>query len=76
MQRSPIAELPSFTIVGLATTYELTDNAQLTTQLNNLFVKSYEESWGYFAKPPRFGHRMAYPMARDQKPGSAALSGC
>ncbi|MCG7626719.1 TonB-dependent receptor [Epibacterium sp. MM17-32] len=46
---TPTAELPSFTVVDLATTYDLTANAQLTARVTNLLDEDYQESWGYFA---------------------------
>lgn len=46
---TPIQQLPAFTVVDLAATYKLTDAAQLTARVTNLFDKEYQESWGYFA---------------------------
>ncbi|MGR3760651.1 TonB-dependent receptor plug domain-containing protein [Roseobacteraceae bacterium NS-SX3] len=46
---TPVAELPAFTTVDLAATYELTASAQLTARVTNLFDKDYQEAWGYFA---------------------------
>ena len=46
---TPTEELPSFTVVDLATTYDLTADTQLTVRVTNLFDEDYQESWGYFA---------------------------
>lgn len=41
--------LPDFTTVNLAASYELTDSARLTGRVTNLFDKEYSETWGYAA---------------------------
>ncbi len=41
--------LPSFTTVNLAASYDLTDSARLTGRVTNLFDKEYSETWAYAA---------------------------
>lgn len=41
--------LPNFTTVNLAASYDLTDSARLTGRITNLFDKDYSEVWGYAA---------------------------
>ena len=37
------------TTVNLAASYDLTDRAQLTARVTNLFDEEYSETWGYAA---------------------------
>lgn len=41
--------LPDFTTINLAASYDLTDSARLTGRVTNLFDKEYSETWGYAA---------------------------
>ena len=45
-----ISELPSFTTVDLAASYDLTDQVALTGRVVNLFDEDYSEAWGYAAR--------------------------
>ncbi|MBB1490723.1 MULTISPECIES: TonB-dependent siderophore receptor [unclassified Paracoccus (in: a-proteobacteria)] len=47
-------ELPDFTTVNLAASYDMTETARLSARITNLFDKDYQESWGY-AAPGRAG---------------------
>ena len=41
--------LPNFTTINLAASYDLSDSARLTGRITNLFDKDYSEVWGYAA---------------------------
>lgn len=42
-------DLPGFTTVNLAASYDLTDQARLSARVTNLFDEDYSEVWGYAA---------------------------
>lgn len=42
-------DLPDFTTVNLAASYDMTETARLSARATNLFDKDYQESWGYAA---------------------------
>lgn len=42
-------DLPDFTTVNLAASYDLTDRARLSGRVTNLFDEDYAEIWGYAA---------------------------
>ena len=44
-----IEDLPDFTSVNLAASYDLTDQARLSARVTNLFDEEYSETWGYAA---------------------------
>ncbi|MDM7255565.1 MAG: TonB-dependent receptor [Paracoccus sp. (in: a-proteobacteria)] len=48
-------ELPSYTVVNLAGSYDLTDRVRLTGRIANLFDRDYSDVWGY-ASPGRTAH--------------------
>lgn len=44
-----IGELPDFTTVNLAASYDMTEQARLSARITNAFDTDYSESWGYAA---------------------------
>lgn len=45
-----VTEMPAFTTVDIAASYELTDSIALTGRVVNLFDEDYSEAWGYAAR--------------------------
>ena len=46
---TPTVELPDFTTVDLAMTYDINDMFTLTGRVTNLTDEDYQEAWGYYA---------------------------
>lgn len=46
----PVEELPDYTVVNLSARYAVTDRAQLTGRVLNVFDKEYSDVWGYRAQ--------------------------
>ncbi|MBU0485293.1 MAG: TonB-dependent receptor [Proteobacteria bacterium] len=44
---APVETLDSYTVVNLATTYDLTEQIQFYGRVDNLFDEKYEEAWSY-----------------------------
>ena len=42
-----VEELPDYTVVNIAGTYDLNDRARVTARVENLFDEDYSSSWGY-----------------------------
>ena len=42
-----VEELPDYTVVNIAGTYDLNDRARVTARVENLFDEDYSNSWGY-----------------------------
>lgn len=43
-------KLPAFTLVNLAARYDLTDTAELSARVVNLFDTDNSEAWGYYGQ--------------------------
>ncbi|MFD1796556.1 TonB-dependent receptor plug domain-containing protein [Paracoccus aurantiacus] len=45
-----VKELPSYTVVNVASGYDLTDRVRLTGRVTNLLDEDYSDAWGYPAR--------------------------
>lgn len=45
-----VVELPAFTTVDVAATYDLTDTVRLQARVENVFDEDYQEAWGYYGQ--------------------------
>ena len=42
-----VSELPDYTVVNVAGSYDLNDRARITARVENLFDREYATTWGY-----------------------------